>query len=66
MSLEPCRPAPALTLVNETPAHGAAIEALPAGMYTRDVLVLVPYRHHQIEIGLLQRAVEGLFRRLGA
>ena len=28
MSLEPCRPAPALTLVNETPAHGAAIEAL--------------------------------------
>jgi predicted N-acetyltransferase YhbS len=28
MSLQPCRPAPALTLVNETPADGQAIEAL--------------------------------------
>ena len=28
MSLQPCRPPPALTLVNETPAHGAEIEAL--------------------------------------
>ena len=28
MSLEPCRPAPALTFVNETAAHGPAIEAL--------------------------------------
>jgi predicted N-acetyltransferase YhbS len=28
MSLQPCRPAPALTLVNELPAHGAPIEAL--------------------------------------
>lgn len=28
MSLEPCRPAPALTFVNETPAHAAEIEAL--------------------------------------
>lgn len=28
MSLQPCRPAPALSFVNETPAHAAAIEAL--------------------------------------
>ncbi len=28
MSLQPCRPAPALEFVNETPAHDAAIEAL--------------------------------------
>ena len=28
MSLEPCRPAPAIAFVNETPAHGAGIEAL--------------------------------------
>ena len=28
MSLEPCRPAPAPAFVNETPAHGAAIETL--------------------------------------
>jgi len=28
MSLQPCRPPPELVLVNETPAHGPAIEAL--------------------------------------
>ena len=28
MSLQPCRPSPELVLVNETPAHGPAIEAL--------------------------------------
>ena len=28
MSLNPCRPSPELVLVNETPAHGPAIEAL--------------------------------------
>lgn len=28
MSLQPCRPAPALTLVNELPDHGPRIEAL--------------------------------------
>ncbi|MBL8773148.1 MAG: N-acetyltransferase [Phenylobacterium sp.] len=28
MSLQPCRPPPALILVNEAPAHGAEIEAL--------------------------------------
>lgn len=28
MSLQPCRPSPALAFVNETPAHGAEIEAL--------------------------------------
>ncbi|MDZ4373600.1 MAG: N-acetyltransferase [Phenylobacterium sp.] len=28
MSLQPCRPAPELTLVNEAPAHAAEIEAL--------------------------------------
>lgn len=28
MSLQPCRPEPALTFVNETPEHGPAIEAL--------------------------------------
>ena len=28
MSLQPCRPPPALTLVNEAPAHAAEIEAL--------------------------------------
>jgi predicted N-acetyltransferase YhbS len=28
MSLQPCRPAPALALVNEAAAHGADIEAL--------------------------------------
>ena len=28
MSLEPCRPEPALTFVNEIPAHAQAIEAL--------------------------------------
>lgn len=28
MSLQPCRPPPALTLVHETPAHAAEIEAL--------------------------------------
>ncbi|HEY0647475.1 N-acetyltransferase [Phenylobacterium sp.] len=28
MSLQPCRPSPELTLVNETTAHGAEVEAL--------------------------------------